>query len=308
MIYYKLHMTTLPQVEFACSTSTDKYRNRFDHKGTLEITTVEGCGIDLTVDGVTYHAPPHSVVVIPPDAVCDIVAGGDGVVRDDTIAMRVEGMTSETVRTEDAPENDPTGDDRVLLPMILTPEDDYSNITRLIRTFISNYMRGSATARCRCLSLWFELLACLNDAARRQLSGQFTESYLPSSQMYVRKAKAYIKGHYAGNLRIPDVAAELHITPNYLSSMFKQITGRTVLDYIHMIRIQAVKELLSQPKAEPLSDIAAKTGLGSARNLCVLFKKTCGVSVREYMRISKELTAYHEPPWRETPGEEEEIS
>ena len=64
-------------------------------------------------------------------------------------------------------------------------------------------------------------------------------------------------------------------------------------------RIQAVKELLSDARTESLSEIAAKTGLGSARNLCLLFNKTCGVSVREYIRISKELTAYHEPPWSE---------
>lgn len=306
MIYYKLDMTAMPQVEFACSTSTNKYRNHFDHKGTLEITTVEGCGVSLTVGGKTYSAPPRSVLVIPPDAVCEVEADGTGTVRDDTIAMRIEGMTSQTVRTEDTPKNDPTEDDRVILPMILTMEEEYSNITRLIRTFISNYMRGSATARCRCLSLWFELLACLNSAARRQLSGQFADSYLPSSHMYVRKAKSYIQNHYSAHILIPDVAAELHITPNYLSSMFKQITGRTVLDYIHMIRIQAVKELLSEPRMESLTEIAVKTGLGSARNLCMLFKKTCGVSVREYLRISKELTVYHETPWSEQQEEHHE--
>ena len=294
MIYYKLHIADLPQIEFACSTSTDHYRNRFDHKGTLEITTVEGSGIDLTADGVTYHVPPRSVVVIMPDAVCEI-AGTGGVVRDDTIAVRLKGHDWEPTDADGAPRD--TDDDRVLLPMILSPGDDYTNITRLIRTFISCYMRGSAAAQCRCLSLWFELLACLDGAARRQMTGQIEDSFTPSAQMYVRKAKAYIDTHYAGHLRITDVAAELRITPNYLSNMFKQSTGRTVLDYIHMTRIQPVKELLTQPRPASLSEIAARTGLGSARNLCALFKRTCGVSVREYLRISKELTVYHERPW-----------
>lgn len=302
MVYYKMRMTDLPQIEFACSTSTDQYRNRFDHKGTLEITTVEGSGIDLTADGVTYHVPPRSVVVILPDTVCEI-AGTGGVVRDDTIAVRLDTRGCEVCRTDSAAAE--PDDERLLLPMILTPGDDYSNITRLIRTFISCYMRGSAAAQCRCLSLWFELLACLDGAARRQLTGQIDDSFLPSSRMYVRKAKSYIDTHYAEHLRISDVAAELRITPNYLSNMFKHITGRTVLDYIHMTRIQAVKELLTQPRPASLAEIAAKTGLGSARNLCTLFKRTCGVSVREYLRISKELTVYHERPW-DAPQEKEE--
>lgn len=295
MRYYKLTMTQLPQVEFACSTSTDRYRNHFDHKGTLEITTVEGCGIDITVDGETMYVPPRSVLVIMPDTVCNLAAHGSGIVRDDTIAMDMGNMTCEAFRSEE--NDDPEGDDRVLLPMILTPGDDYPNITRLIRTFISRYMRDSAASRCECLALWFELLACLDALGRRHLRGQLEDSRLPSSQMYVRKAKSYIERHYAEHLHIPDVAAELRITPNYLSSMFKQITGKTVLDYIYMVRIQAVKELLGQPKSGTLSDIAAKTGLGSARNLCAIFRKTCGVSVREYLQISKELTVYHPRPW-----------
>ena len=289
---YKLTVTQMPQVAFACSASTDRYRNHFDHKGTLEITTVEGCGIDLTAGGETVYVPPRSVLVIMPDTVCDIAAHGSGVVRDDTIAMDMGPLTYETLSAGDDP-----GEDRLLLPMVLTPGDDYPNITRLIRTFISRYMRDSAASRCECLALWFELLACLDTQCRLRLRGRLEDSRLPSSQMYVRKAKSYIERHYTEHLRIPEVAAELRITPNYLSSMFKQITGKTVLDYIHMVRIQAVKELLSQPRSGSLSEIAAKTGLGSARNLCALFRKTCGVSVREYLQISKELTVYHARPW-----------
>ena len=291
---YELTFTQLPRVAFACSASTDRYCNHFDHKGTLEITTVEGSGIDLTIEGETLYVPPRSVVVILPDTVCDIVVHGSGIVRDDTIAMDMGDLLWERL-----PDGGSPAEDRILLPMVLTPGDDYPNITRLMRTFISRYMRDNASSRCECLSLWFELLAFLNGLCRRSLQGQLEDSRLPSSRMYVRKAKSYIERHYAERLLIPEVAQELRITPNYLSSMFKQITGKTVLDYIHMVRIQAVKELLDKPKSGTLSEIAAKTGLGNARNLCSLFRKTCGVSVREYLQISKELTVYHARPWDE---------
>ena len=79
--------------------------------------------------------------------------------------------------------------------------------------------------------------------------------------------------------------------------MFKQITGKTVLDYIHIARIEAVKDLLQKPNPEPLAEIAVKTGLGSTRNLCALFKRISGVSVKEYLRISKEVTRYTPSPW-----------
>lgn len=305
MLYYSLSLRSVPQIEQACSASSDKYRVHFAPSKRMEITTLEGSGVDLTVNGETYAVPPKSVVVIMPGLTCDVVSGG-GTVHDDTVAVIVPDMEYEILNTEQAARVSAAGEDTVLLPMVLTPGDEYANITRLIRLFISTYMRGSASVQCRCLSLWFELLACLDTACRNRLMGRVADSQLPSSQAYVRKAKAYIDRHYHERLRIPDVAEELRITPNYLSSMFKQITGKTVLDYIHMTRIQAVKELLQEPGSGSLADIAVKTGLGSSRNLCSLFKRVCGVSVKEHLRISKELTRYAVAPW-DVENEEDKI-
>lgn len=304
MLYFNLTMTALPQIKSACSASTDQYRLHM--KGTqknLEITTLEGCSVDMTVDGKTYVVPPKSVIVVMPGMECDLVSHEPGTVYDDTITVCIDGLQYETLQTGAARRADAEGEDSVLLPMILTPGDEYANFSRLVRTFISYYVRNSAFARCRCLSLWFELLASLNLACRNQLNGCMGETHLPSAQVYVRKAKTYIDQNYHKNLHIPDVAEELRITPNYLSSMFKQITGKTVLDYIHITRIEAVKDLLIQPHSESLADIAAKTGLGNTRSLCALFKRITGVSVKEYLRISKELTRYHEVSWNVTAGE-----
>lgn len=296
MLYYSLSLRSVPQIDQACSASSDKYHIHFAPSRKMEITTVEGAGVQLHMDGTVYDVPPKSVFIIMPGMTCDVVSAG-GTVQDDTIAVQVEGLEYEILDAEQAARRSAAGEDTVLLPMILASGDEYANITRLIRQFISTYMRGSASVQCRCLSLWFELLAGLDTACRNRFMGRISESQLPSSQAYVRKAKAFIDRHYHERLRIPDVADELRITPNYLSSMFKQITGKTVLDYIHITRIQAVKELLQQPGSHSLADIAVKTGLGTSRNLCNLFKRVCGVSVKEHLRISKELTRYAVAPW-----------
>ena len=302
MLYYSLSLRSVPQIDLACSASSDKYQIHFAPSKRMEITTVEGAGAELHIGEKIYEVPPKSVFIVMPDMVCDVVSVG-GTVHDDTVAVQIEGLEYELLDTEQAARRSVAGEDTVLLPMILPSGDEYANITRLIRLFISTYMRGSASVQCRCLALWFELLACLDTACRNRLMGRVGDSLLPSSQAYVRKAKAFIDRHYHERLRIPDVAEELRITPNYLSSMFKQITGKTVLDYIHMTRIQAVKELLQEPGSGSLADIAVKTGLGTSRNLCSLFKRVCGVSVKEHLRISKELTRYAVAPW----DKEEEI-
>ena len=303
MLYYSLSLRSVPQIDQACSASSDKYLLQFRPTKRVEITTIEGAGVTIEVKGETFELPPKSVFVLMPGMDLRVASTG-GIVHDDTVAVVIPGLEYEILTADQAACRSAAAEDTVLLPMAMYPGDEYPVIARLIRQLISNHMRGSASVQCRCLSLWFEIIACLDTACRNQLMGRLVDHQLPSSQAYVRKAKAYIDRHYHENLRIPDVAEELRITPNYLSNMFKQVTGKTVLDYIHVTRIQAVKELLQQPGNQSLADIAVKTGLGTSRNLCSLFKRVCGVSVKEHLRISKELTRYTVAPW----DKEEEVT
>ena len=153
MLYFNLSLAALPQIKAACSASTAKYKLHIENSENLEITTIEGCGVEMTVNGKTYKVPPKSVFVIMPGMSVDVVSNGDGVVYDDTIAVTVDSLKFETMHTAAAKKADAEGEDTVLLPMVLTPGDDYANITRLIRTFVSYYVRNSAFARCRCLSV-----------------------------------------------------------------------------------------------------------------------------------------------------------
>ena len=84
MLYFNLTMTAMPQIKSACSASTDKYRLHMSgSRKNLEITTLEGCSVDMIVGGKTYPVPPKSVIVIMPGMECDLVSHGPGTVYDD---------------------------------------------------------------------------------------------------------------------------------------------------------------------------------------------------------------------------------
>lgn len=301
MIFYKTEIKSIPGIRFACSSSTDQYKNVVRHRSNLlEITTLTGAGVYMETGKQRTYIPPSSVIITFPDMDFRLHSAGEGEVCDDSVAMQIDDFSFSRIDTENFPggamSDGSLADENILiLPQVLTLGDDFLNITRLMRTIISCHIQNNATSRYRCLSLWFELLAVLNGLCRDRLFGNNEGMFLPSADMYVRKAKKYMEAHYSRKILIQDIAKELRITPNYLSNMFKRITGKTVLEYLNMIRIQAARDLIS--KDVSLAAVAQKTGFGSQRYLCELFKRYYGVSVQQFKLISNEISLYHVKPW-----------
>ncbi len=77
------------------------------------------------------------------------------------------------------------------------------------------------------------------------------------------------------------VAAEIGFSPNYFSALFSQQTGQTFIDYLTNRRIAVAKELLGD-KQNRLHDIAERVGYNDSHYFSYVFKKTCGISPREY--------------------------
>jgi len=297
MFYYKVKINSMPRIEFACSTSTTKYKNFIQHrKNLLEISTIDGAGVFIEMEGQKIYVPPKSVIVSFPDVSCRIYAEGEQTVFDDSIAMRIDDFEYSRVDEK----SDFTGDflineNVILLPYTMQMGDNFMNVSRLMRTFISSYIQNNSSSSLRCISLWFELLETLNAVSRNSLIGNDEEIFLPSSHAYVRKAKKIINARCCERIKVSDVASELRITPNYLSNMFKQITGKTVLDFINIARIQKARELLSEKV--PITKVAEMTGVGSARYLRALFKKYYGVNIHQFSMISNEISLFHQKPW-----------
>ncbi|MDG0814478.1 helix-turn-helix domain-containing protein [Cohnella rhizosphaerae] len=61
----------------------------------------------------------------------------------------------------------------------------------------------------------------------------------------IRDAIEYIRRHYRNKgLKIQDVADDVHLSPNYLSYLFKQIAGETVWEYVTRLRMEEARHLL----------------------------------------------------------------
>lgn len=91
----------------------------------------------------------------------------------------------------------------------------------------------------------------------------------------IRSVKKRIDEQYSKNLTIKELAAEVYLSPTYLSYLFKQKTGYTINDYITAVRMEKAKELLRDPK-NTLYDIARAVGYHEPGYFTRIFKKYTG--------------------------------
>jgi len=92
----------------------------------------------------------------------------------------------------------------------------------------------------------------------------------------------YIHEHYNDeNLSIAVISEHTHLSPAYLSFVFKKSTGKTLNKYINDYRVEKAKEMLKSKKNK-ITDIALKVGFIDSNYFTKVFRKTCGLSPSEY--------------------------
>ncbi|PZD95759.1 hypothetical protein DNH61_09880 [Paenibacillus sambharensis] len=99
----------------------------------------------------------------------------------------------------------------------------------------------------------------------------------------VLRAIRYIETHYRESCTLQAVAAHVHVTPNYLSNLFKKETGVGFTNYVSRLRVEKAKALLSGSRLK-MMEIAEQTGFDNASYFTAVFKQLTGRSPSEYRK------------------------
>lgn len=114
--------------------------------------------------------------------------------------------------------------------------------------------------------LFCELLLRVSSLRQDQLHA----SQQPS-QLYVRRSIEFLHQNYDQSIQVKDIAAAVNLHPGYLHRIFKSHTGRTLSDYLNMLRMEKAKMLLGQSDI-PIAEIADYVGISSRQYFHLLFK------------------------------------
>lgn len=95
--------------------------------------------------------------------------------------------------------------------------------------------------------------------------------------------RRYLEDNYMFDLSLDSVGEILHISPAYLSAQFKKYQKMNFLDCLTELRINAAKELLSDPFRSS-AEVASMVGYEDASYFARAFKKRTGMTPTQYRR------------------------
>ena len=128
-----------------------------------------------------------------------------------------------------------------------------------------------------CSKELYNLLLDLSGGVRRLPMSQAEEG-----SGLVKEIILYLEDHFAQDLSLDDLSAHFHKTPEYLCSVFKSVTGETIMHYLRRIRIHHAKVLLMESPDTGIKDISRSCGFGSVSYFGRVFRETTGYTPQGY--------------------------
>lgn len=113
------------------------------------------------------------------------------------------------------------------------------------------------------------------------VAGKYTSARESNTNLHIQNAMLYTQRNFSSDIRLAHVARYVGVTECYLSSIFSSVVGSTYKEYLSLVRIQHAKNLLITSDL-PVTDIAFRCGFGSFSNFERVFKKSCGITPKEY--------------------------
>ncbi len=102
----------------------------------------------------------------------------------------------------------------------------------------------------------------------------------------VTRAKEFIRKNACNGISVTDVVKHLGISRRTLEIRVKFATGHGVLDLIRNVRLRNICRLL-ETTSLPLSNVVTQSGYNLTGNISTLFKKTFGMTMRQYRKKSR---------------------
>ena len=157
---------------------------------------------------------------------------------------------------------------------------DMQGFLRLVRRTMDHSELSLANDLMR-LGHLFEFLSLVVESNYRRGSVR-KHQYEYSPDIYVQQAVDLIRCNYA-IIKITDISKDIGINRSYLTTIFKQKIGVSPQEYLVKFKLGKAAQLLLETDL-PVQDISRKAGYPNPLTFSKMFKRTYGVSPREYRK------------------------
>ncbi|MBE6598431.1 MAG: helix-turn-helix transcriptional regulator [Ruminococcaceae bacterium] len=251
---------SMPKLGFAHRYGTDVYNANLPPKpGLIEITYIHRGNICYEIEGEMGIIPSDSVMITVYDRKKHYFCS-EAYHQHTTVGFFV-----------DYEENSESG---LVLPHCVSFKTPDNPIRSLLEQLVLQYNLNPDTPRC--LAMLFELLGKVSDIYQTELQQEETFG----KEWYVTRAKQYIIENIEKPPHITDTAKHLDISTGYLSHIFKEITGQTVTQFINIVRIRRIEELVLSYGMD-IREAGEQVGLNDPNYVSRLFRRVRGCTLSE---------------------------
>lgn len=113
------------------------------------------------------------------------------------------------------------------------------------------------------------------------------QPYDPRKLTHAERIMEWIERHFKRDISLDMMAEQLHLSPFYLSHLFKETTGRSITDYVIARRMDEACMLLSSTSLT-MKEIADRIGVRNTAYFCQFFKKHQGLTPGQYRNSYRE--------------------
>jgi len=117
------------------------------------------------------------------------------------------------------------------------------------------------------------------------ISQQHLGKILPvesEKNMHVKRIIPWIEKNFCSSITLDCIADNLNLSKYYMSRIFKDVTGYTLMQYLMMCRINRAKYLLEIHPEKSILDVALESGFEDASHFSRFFRKQMKITPSEY--------------------------
>lgn len=180
----------------------------------------------------------------------------------------------------------PLAESRLQLPRLVTPQSPgWNELYLLLSGIFSTAEQSTAAAHLKIKAALLDCIALLHE-------NHLLQGSIPKNSPYriacIKQILTYIHTHYAEKITLEQIAGAARLNNQYVCRFFKKATGRTLTEYINIVRIEKAAEALSQTDSK-IIDIAVDCGYNNMSHFIRNFSRIKGMSPLQFRKSQNSI-------------------
>lgn len=128
----------------------------------------------------------------------------------------------------------------------------------------------------------YEQNSCFLLIVKELLRWKAVQAYDYAAEEKVQKAMTYLNNNISCKITVDEVATYIGVSPSYLSRIFKDMTGETLITYFNQLKMNMARQCLAAGAS--VTECAERTGFRDVYYFSKVFRQYEGLSPSSYAR------------------------